>query len=78
MVVFGVALVPQVFGQGLIAYGLAQLPVAFVSVSLLIQPVMATIWAWLLLAEPLGPVQALGGAVVLAGIWIARRGSARS
>jgi len=39
---------------------------------------MAALWAWLLLAEPLGPVQALGAAVVLAGIWIARRGSARS
>ena len=77
MVVIGVALVSQVFGQGLIAYGLAQLPVAFASVSLLVQPVMAAIWAWLLLAEPLGSVQALGAVVVLAGIWIARRGSAK-
>ncbi len=78
LVVVGLALVSQVFGQGLIAYGLAQLPVAFASVSLLVQPVMAALWAWLLLAEPLGPVQALGAAVVLAGIWIARRGSVRS
>jgi drug/metabolite transporter (DMT)-like permease len=78
MVVVGVALVSQVFGQSLIAYGLAQLPVAFASVSLLVQPVMAALWAWLLLAEPLGPIQAVGAAVVLAGIWIARRGSLRS
>ncbi len=78
MVVVGLALVSQVIGQSLIAYGLAQLPVAFASVSLLVQPVMAALWAWLLLAEPLGPVQALGAAVVLAGIWIARRGSVRS
>lgn len=78
IVVVCLALVSQVFGQSLIAYGLAQLPVAFASVSLLVQPVMAALWAWLLLAEPLGPVQALGAAVVLAGIWIARRGSARS
>jgi drug/metabolite transporter (DMT)-like permease len=78
MVVVGVALVSQVFGQSLIAYGLAQLPVAFASVSLLVQPVMAALWAWLLLAEPLGPIQALGAAVVLAGIWIARRGSLKS
>ncbi len=78
MVVVGLALVSQVIGQSLIAYGLAQLPVAFASVSLLVQPVMAALWAWLLLAEPLGPVQALGAAVVLAGIWIARRGSARN
>ena len=78
MVVVGVALVSQVFGQSLIAYGLAQLPVAFASVSLLVQPVMAALWAWVLLAEPLGPIQALGAAVVLSGIWIARRGSLRS
>ncbi len=78
LVLVGVALVSQVFGQGLIAYGLAQLPVAFASVSLLVQPVMAALWAWLLLAEPLGPVQALGAGVVLAGIWIARRGSVAS
>jgi drug/metabolite transporter (DMT)-like permease len=75
LVVIGLALVSQVFGQGLIAYGLAQLPAAFASVSLLVQPVMAAFWAWLLLAEPLGPVQAAGAAVVLAGIWIARRAS---
>ncbi len=72
-VLIALALVSQVFGQGLIAYGLAHLPVAFASVSLLVQPVMATFWAWLLLAEPLGPTQALGAVVVLAGIYIARR-----
>ncbi len=75
LVVIGLALVSQVFGQGLIAYGLAQLPAAFASVSLLVQPVMAAFWAWLLLAEPLGPVQAAGAVIVLAGIWIARRAS---
>lgn len=75
MVVVCLALVSQVFGQSLIAYGLAQLPVAFASVSLLVQPLMAALWAWLFLAEPLGPVQALGAVVILTGIWIARRGS---
>ncbi len=74
-VLIALALVSQVFGQGLIAYGLARLPVALASVSLLVQPVMAAVWAWLLLAEPLGPIQALGGIVVLAGIYIARRAS---
>ena len=61
--------------QGLIAYALAHLPAAFSSVSLLLQPVMAAIFAWLLLAEPLSPLQFAGGAVVLAGIYLARRGS---
>ena len=75
MVMLGLALVTQIGGQGLIAYAFAHLPASLSSVSLLIQPVVATLLAWLLFAEPVGWVQFLGGAVVLAGIWLARRGS---
>ncbi|MEK1869584.1 MAG: EamA/RhaT family transporter, partial [Ensifer adhaerens] len=32
------------------------------------------ILAWILLAEPVGLMQAIGGAIVLVGILIARRG----
>ena len=71
----GLALVSHAAGQGLIAYALASLPAAFSSVSLLFQPVMAALFAWLLLAEALVPLQMLGGVVVLAGIYLARRGS---
>ena len=49
---------------------------AFSSVSLLSQPVMAALFAWALLSEGLVPLQVLGGVVVLAGIYLARRGSA--
>ena len=62
-------------GQSLIAYALAHLPAAFSSLSLLVQPVAAAVLAWLILAEPIGPWQAAGGAIVLVGIAIARRGS---
>ena len=72
----GLALVSHAGGQGLIAYALAHLPAGFSSVSLLFQPVMAALFAWLLLSEPLAPLQVLGGAIVLAGIYLARRGSA--
>lgn len=68
---------PQVFGQGLIAWALAHLPVAFASVSLLVQPVTAAVVAWLLFDEVIGPQQAIGGVIVLAGIMLARRGSTR-
>jgi drug/metabolite transporter (DMT)-like permease len=71
----GLALVSHAAGQGLIAYALAHLPAAFSSVSLLAQPVMAAAFAWILLAEMLAPHQIAGGAVVLAGIYLARRGS---
>ena len=72
----GLALVSHAAGQGLIAYALAHLPAAFSSVSLLFQPVMAALFAWLLLSEALAPLQVAGGLVVLFGIYLARRGSA--
>ena len=68
---------PQVFGQGLIAWALAHLPVAFASVSLLVQPVTAALVAWALFGEQIGAQQAAGGVIVLAGIMLARRGSLR-
>ena len=73
--VLGLALISHAAGQGLIAYALAHLPAAFSSVSLLLQPVMAAIFAWVLLGEPLGLLQLAGGVIVLAGIYLARRGS---
>ena len=74
-VLLGLALVSHAAGQGLIAYALAHLPAAFSSVGLLLQPVMAALFAWLLLAEALVPLQLAGACVVLAGIYLARRGS---
>jgi len=71
----GLALISHAAGQGLIAYALAHLPAAFSSVSLLFQPVMAAAFAWILLGEPLVPLQIVGGVIVLAGIYLARRGS---
>lgn len=71
----GLALISQVAGQSLIAYALAHLPAAFSSVGLLLQPVMATIFAWLLLGEAIGFLPILGGSLVLVGIVLARRAS---
>jgi drug/metabolite transporter (DMT)-like permease len=71
----GLALVSHAAGQGLIAYALAHLPAAFSSVGLLLQPVMAALFAWLILSEGLDALQIAGGIVVLAGIYLARRGS---
>lgn len=71
-VLIGLAVSSQVLGQGLIAWGMAHLPASFSSVSLLVQPVAATVLAWLLLGEGFGGLQALGGVVVLAGILACR------
>ena len=71
----GVAIISHAGGQGLIAYSLAHLPATFSSVSLLLQPVMAGVFAWILLGEPLVAMQIAGGCVVLAGIYLSRKGS---
>jgi drug/metabolite transporter (DMT)-like permease len=75
LVLLGFALVSHVSGQGLIAYALAHLPASFSSVGLLLQPVAAVLLGWFILAEPVGFWQASGGIIVLAGIFLARRGS---
>jgi drug/metabolite transporter (DMT)-like permease len=74
-ILLGLALVSHAAGQGLIAYALAHLPATFSSVGLLLQPVIAAFFAWVLLAEPVVPLQIAGGVVVLIGIYLARRGS---
>jgi len=74
-VLVALALVSQVAGQGLIAYALAHLRAGLSSVNLLIQPALSAMWAWIILAEPLSPLQAPGIAVTLGGVMVARRGS---
>jgi drug/metabolite transporter (DMT)-like permease len=60
-------------GQSLIAYAFAHLPASFTSLSLLLQPAMAALLAWIILAEPVGLLQACGGVVILCGIALAGR-----
>lgn len=75
LVLLGLAWITHAGGQGLITYALAHLPAAFSSVGLLLQPVLAAAFAWVLLGEPLVVLQVAGGVVVLAGIYLARRGA---
>ena len=74
-VLVALALITQILGQGLIAYAFAHLPASLSSVSLLVQPVVAALAAWVLFNEPIGWPQLVGGAIVLGGIWLARKGS---
>ena len=64
------ALISQVVGQSLIAYAMAHLPATFSSVGLLFQPVMAALFAWILLGETLGWLAIAGAIMVLVGIRI--------
>jgi drug/metabolite transporter (DMT)-like permease len=74
-VLLALALISHAGGQTLIAYALAKLPAAFSSVALLLEPLVAAVIAWPLFGERLGPVEIAGCLLVLAGIYVSRRGS---
>jgi len=65
----------HVAGQGSIAWALGRLPAATASVVVLVQPVVAAMLGWMLFAEALGPVQALGAGIALAGVVLAQMAS---
>ena len=75
LVLAGLALLSHALGQGLIAQSLATLPTAFSAAGLFVQPLAAAVFAWLILHEHFGWQQAMGGAVILAGIFCCRLGS---
>jgi drug/metabolite transporter (DMT)-like permease len=68
-------LLAQIGGQTVIAYAFAHLPASLASVSLLIQPLTATVAAWLIFQEALVPLQMAGGVLLLWGIYLSKRGS---
>ncbi len=76
--VLGLALISQVAGQSLIAYALAHLPATLSSVGLLLQPVMAGLFAWLLLGEMLSVAAVVGAVLVLLGIRIATQAGGKA
>lgn len=73
VLLLGLAVSAQVLGQGLIAYALVRLPASFSSLTLLMQPLAAAVYAAALLGERLTAVQLAGGAIVLAAILLAQR-----
>ena len=63
----------QVGGQMAVAYALGYLPASLVSPTLLLQPVLTGLLAVPILGEQLSAVQIIGGAAVLAGIYVVHR-----
>ena len=66
------AIISQVGGQGLMAVALGTLPATFSALVIFLEAIAAATFGWLLLNEPLGLLQALGGVLILFGIWVAR------
>ncbi|MEH2332394.1 DMT family transporter [Nostoc sp.] len=66
------ALFCQVLGQGLLAYSLSRISSGVVAVTLLLEPVLASIFAWFIFSEQVGLFDWATFAVVLAGIYLAQ------
>jgi drug/metabolite transporter (DMT)-like permease len=70
LIFLALAVGPGLFGHTVVNWALEHVESAVVSVSLLGEPVGATLLALLLLSEVPGPTTLLGGVVVLAGIYL--------
>jgi drug/metabolite transporter (DMT)-like permease len=68
LIIFG-SIVPYLF----ITYGVKRIPASQASVIAMLEPVIAGGIAWLVLSEALTPLQIIGGATVLAGIYLTER-----
>lgn len=68
------ALIPQVLGHSSLNWSLSRLSAVAVSTAVMAEPVGATLLALLLLGEAPRPTELLGGAIVLAGVYVALRG----
>jgi drug/metabolite transporter (DMT)-like permease len=58
----------HVIGQGSIAWAMGRLPTSLTSVVVLLQSVVAAFMGWTVFHEAIGPVQAVGVAILLAAI----------
>lgn len=76
-VLIGNGVIVQAAGQGLIVYGVGRLPIAISTVLLWLQPLAATVFAWILFGERLGPLAFAGAALILGGVWFVQRARER-
>jgi drug/metabolite transporter (DMT)-like permease len=73
----GVVAGPQLLGHTVFNGLLATLSAAVVAVTMLLEPALATVGAWLLFGELPAPTFWAGAPMVLAGVWLATTGSRR-
>ncbi|MFN2384121.1 MAG: DMT family transporter [Gemmatimonadota bacterium] len=69
----GLAIVPTIIGHSAMNFALRYLRAYEVNVAILGEPVGATLWAALLLAELPGPATVVGGTLILGGILLTMR-----
>ncbi|ODH01267.1 permease [Nostoc sp. KVJ20] len=71
LVVFALAAICEALGHGLIVYSLKTFSSGFISLLLLLNPVIVAILAWILFSENLSIFNLLGLALIVGGIYLA-------
>lgn len=71
------AIIPQLIGHSTFNWALGYLSAAYVSITLLGEPIGSTILAYLILQEVPTPFKLIGGGFILVGIFIASRSEAK-
>ena len=74
----GIAVVPQIIGHSTYNWALRWVTASLVAVSLLGEPIMATIMAYFFFGEGLTWAKVIGGGLILLGIYLAARGEQTS
>ncbi len=72
-IVLALGVLVQAGGQGLIAYGVARLPIVVSTVLLWAQPLAAAALSWVMFNERLGATALVGAMLVLAGLFVVQR-----
>ena len=72
LAVIGLGIVSEGLGQRLLADCMDKLSSSFISLFLLLEPIVSAILAWVIFAESLSPITWVGFAVILTGIYLAQ------
>ena len=72
----GLGIVSEGLGQRLLADSMDKFSSSFISLFLLLEPIVSALLAWAIFIEPVGPTTWLGFAVVLGGIYLAQASGA--
>jgi drug/metabolite transporter (DMT)-like permease len=75
---FAVALIPQLIGHTSYNWALQWFSPSLIAVTLLGEPILSTIWAYLFLNEGVASTTFYGGALILVGIFFAVQGERRT
>lgn len=72
LMVIGLAVVCQTFGQGLLVFSLKQFSSSFVGIFALLKPIVTALLAWVIFAENISFTSSIALVLILGGIYLAK------